>query len=318
MSTTLNVIVKDVEQVTEVVKHFTMVQENGEPLPRFSGGSHVVVSMNINGRIHRNPYSLMGSTANTDSYHISVRRQENSRGGSVFMHEQVKPGTKLQITYPVNLFAISKMGRRHILIAGGIGITPFMSQISDLNRLGYDYELHYAYRSPEHAAFCEQLEAMCGDRVHFYVDSEGSRLDLKELMGNQPLGTHVYTCGPEPMVKAVHLTGKTLGWPENHVHSEEFTAPPMGDVFTVELSQSGMQVTVPGDMSMLEAMEEAGAEPPFLCRGGACGRCELEVVSCDGVIMHNDHYLSDHEKAEGRSIMPCVSRAKCSRLVVNL
>ena len=79
-----------------------------------------------------------------------------------------------------------------------------------------------------------------------------------------------------------------------------------------------MEVTVSGDMSMLEAMEEAGAEPPFLCRGGACGRCELEVVSCDGVIMHNDHYLSDHEKSEGRSIMPCVSRAKCSKLVVNL
>ena len=314
----LNVKVAAVEQVTEVVKHFTLVQENGEPLPHFSGGSHVVVSMNIYGRIHRNPYSLMGSTANSDSYHISVRKQENSRGGSVFMHEQVKPGTRLQITYPTNLFAISKLGRRHILIAGGIGITPFMSQIFYLNRLGYDYELHYAYRSPEHAAFREQLEEMCGDRVYFYIDSEDQRLDIPELLGHQPLGTHVYTCGPQPMVKALHLHAKNLGWPDNHVHSEEFTAPPSGDEFTVELALSGMELKVPGDMSMLEAMEEAGAEPPFLCRGGACGRCELEVVSCDGVIMHNDHYLSDHEKAEGRSIMPCVSRAKCSKLVVNL
>ncbi|WP_438970699.1 PDR/VanB family oxidoreductase [Methylophaga sp.] len=314
----LNVKVTDVEQVTELVKHFTLVQENGEPLPHFSGGSHVVVSMEIDGRIHRNPYSLMGSTVNTDSYHISVRKEENSRGGSKFMHENVEPGTQLQITYPTNLFAISKLGRRHILIAGGIGITPFMSQISDLNRLGYDYELHYAYRSPENAAFREQLKAMCGDRVHFYVDSEGDRLDIPELLKRQPLGTHVYNCGPEPMVKALHLHAKTLGWPENHVHSEEFTAPPVGDEFKVELAQSGMEITVPGDMSMLEAMEEAGAEPPFLCRGGACGRCELEVVSCDGLIMHNDHYLSDHEKAESKSIMPCVSRAKCSKLVVNL
>lgn len=315
---TLNVRVKDVEQVTEVVKHFTLEQENGEPLPRFSGGSHVVVSMDINGRTHRNPYSLMGSTANTDSYHISVRKQENSRGGSVFMHEQVKPGSLLQITYPVNLFAISNIGRRHILIAGGIGITPFMSQISDLNRLGRDYELHYAYRSAEHAAFREQLEDMCGDRVHFYIDSEGSRMDFKALLSQQPLGTHVYICGPEPMVNSLHSTADSLGWPDNHVHSEEFTAPPVGDAFTVELAQSGMTVNVPAEMSMLEAMEEAGAEPPFLCRGGACGRCELEVVSCDGLIMHNDHYLSDHEKAEGKSIMPCVSRAKCSKLVVNL
>ncbi len=56
----LNVKVADVEQVTDMVKHFTLVEENGQPLPRFSGGSHVGVSMNINGRIHRNPYSLMG------------------------------------------------------------------------------------------------------------------------------------------------------------------------------------------------------------------------------------------------------------------
>lgn len=313
----LNVKVADVEQVTEVVKRFTLVQENGDPLPHFSGGSHVVVSMNIKGRIHRNPYSLMGSTANTDSYHISVRKQENSRGGSVFMHEQVKPGSRLQITYPVNLFAISKMGRRHILIAGGIGITPFMSQISDLNRLGYDYELHYAYRSAEHGAFREQLEKMCGNRVHFYVDSEGGRLDFTDLLSHQPLGTHVYICGPDPMVKALHITARDLGWPENHVHSEEFTAPPVGDEFKVKLQQSGVEVVVPGDMSMLEAMEEAGIDAPFLCRGGACGRCEQEVIECDGVIMHNDHYLSDAEKAAGNRIMPCVSRAKCTHLVLN-
>ena len=314
----LNVIVSEVEDVTEVIKHFTLVNEDGGPLPRFSGGSHVVVSMNIDGRIHRNPYSLMGSTANNESYHISVRKQENSRGGSVFMHEEVKPGTRLEITYPTNLFPISKLGHRHILIAGGIGITPFMSQISDLNRLGLDYELHYAFRSPEHGAFREQLKEMCGDRVHFYVDSEGERLDIRTLLNQQPLGTHVYTCGPEPMVMAVHLNAEMNGWPENHVHSEQFTAPPVGDEFAVELELSGTELTVPGDMSMLEALEEAGANPSFLCRGGACGQCELEVVSCDGVLIHNDHYLSDHEKAENKSIMPCVSRAKCSKLVVNL
>ena len=130
----LNVTVEKVEQITDVVKQFTFVQDNGEALPKFSGGSHVVVSMDINGRTHRNPYSLMSSPANTDSYQIAVRRQDKSRGGSVFMHDQVKPGTKLTITYPVNLFAINRLGKKHILVAGGIGITPFMSQIADLNR----------------------------------------------------------------------------------------------------------------------------------------------------------------------------------------
>ncbi|EMR13508.1 ferredoxin [Methylophaga lonarensis MPL] len=316
--TTLNVRVAAVEQVTELVKHFTLVQQNGQPLPRFSGGSHVVVSMNINGRNHRNPYSLMGSPDNTESYHISVRRQEQSRGGSVYMHDQVTVGSELQITYPVNLFAISKLAHKHILVAGGIGITPFMSQIADLNRLGQHYELHYAYRSPEHGAFVEQLREMCGDRLHCYVESEGQRMSFQQLLSQQPLGTHVYTCGPDAMVKTLLLTARDMGWPESHLHSEQFSAPPIGDAFVISLAQSGIDLEVPGDMSMLEAMEEAGLEPPFLCRGGACGRCELEVLACDGALMHNDHYLSDAEKTAGNKIMPCVSRASCQKLVLNI
>jgi ferredoxin-NADP reductase len=316
--TTLTVKVAEVEQITDVVKHFTLVSESGEPLPYFSGGSHIIVSLDINGRTHRNAYSLMGPTTNVDSYHISVRKQESSRGGSVYMHEQVKPGTLLEITYPTNLFAINKMARRHVLVAGGIGITPFMSQIHDLNRLGYDYELHYAYRSNEHAAFRQQLEELCGDKVFFHVDSEGTQLDLKDLLSHQLLGTHIYICGPEPMVKALHLLADELGWPDNHVHSEQFSAPPMGNEFKVKLVESDIELTVPGDMSMLEAIEAAGVDAPFLCRGGACGRCELEVVECDGQLQHNDHYLSDAEKQAGNKVMSCVSRARCSQLSLKL
>ena len=131
----IDVKVAAVEQVTPLVKHFTFVKKDGAPFPAFSGGSHVVVSMNVGGRVHRNPYSLMGSPIDTGSYHISVRKQERSRGGSVFMHENVEVGTSLQITYPVNLFSLAKKAHKHILIAGGIGITPFMSQLVDLKRL---------------------------------------------------------------------------------------------------------------------------------------------------------------------------------------
>ncbi|MEY3747616.1 MAG: hypothetical protein RL194_1075, partial [Pseudomonadota bacterium] len=126
---TINAVVANIEQITPMVKHFTLRREDGARLPAFSGGSHIVVAMNINGRIHRNPYSLMGNPEDTDSYHISVRRQEKSRGGSVYMHDQVEIGSRLQITYPVNLFALEKRAKKHLLVAGGIGITPFMSQI---------------------------------------------------------------------------------------------------------------------------------------------------------------------------------------------
>ena len=314
----INVKVAAIEQVTPLVKHFTFVREDGSPFPAFSGGSHVVVSLNIGGRVHRNPYSLMGSPEDTAAYHISVRRQEQSRGGSVHLHDKVTVGMPLQITYPVNLFALAKKGRKHILIAGGIGITPFMSQIADLIRTNADFELHYGFRSAEHGAFAAQLKQTCGAKAHLYTESLGQRVDLQALLGKQPLGTHVYVCGPNAMVVAVLETARNLGWPENHIHSEQFLAPPIGEPFKVTLAKSKMEITVPAEMSMLEAIEAAGVEADFLCRGGVCGRCELQVLESDGAILHNDHYLTDAEKASGRTIMPCVSRAKCERLVINL
>lgn len=314
----IDVKVASIEQVTPLVKHFTFVKQDGSVFPAFSGGSHIVVSMNIHGRVHRNPYSLMGSPEETDSYHISVRRQERSRGGSVFMHDNVAVGMPMQITYPVNLFSLSKKAHKHILIAGGIGITPFMSQIADLKRLNADYELHYAFRSLEHGAFLDKLDRNCGNKLHCYSDSQNGRLDLQALLSNQPLGTHVYVCGPNSMVVAVLEVARNLGWPENHIHSEQFLSPPIGEPFKIQLAKSKKDIQVPAEMSMLEAIEAAGVEADFLCRGGVCGRCELQVLESDGALLHHDHFLTDTEKASGKKIMPCVSRAKCEKLVLDL
>lgn len=314
----IDVKVAAVEQVTPLVKHFTFVKADGSILPPFSGGSHVVISMDIGGRVHRNPYSLMGSPLATDAYHISVRKQEHSRGGSVFMHEHVSVGMPMKITYPVNLFSLAKKAHKHILIGGGIGITPFMSQIADLERLGADYELHYAFRSAEHGAFVAQLEQTCGKRLHCYIDDQGKRLDLEALLASQPLGTHVYVCGPGSMVTAVLETVRNLGWPERHIHNEQFLSPPVGEPFNIQLAKSNIEIEVPADMSMLEAIEAAGVEADYLCRGGVCGRCELDVLESDGAILHNDHFLTDTEKVSCKKIMPCVSRAKGKRLLLDL
>ncbi|WP_018987048.1 PDR/VanB family oxidoreductase [Methylophilus methylotrophus] len=315
---TINVKVAAVEEVTPLIKHFRLESEDGADLPPFSGGSHIVVTMDAEGRTYRNPYSLMGSPSDTRAYHISVRRQESSRGGSVFMHERVQVGMRLKITHPVNLFSLSKLAHKHILIAGGIGITPFMSQIEDLKAVDADYELHYAFRSYEQAAFVNELEEKCEGKLYCYADSQNERIDLTELLRHQPLGTHVYVCGPSPMVVAVLETARNLGWPENNIHHEEFSAPPVGEPFKVQLARSGIEVEVPAEMSMLEAIEEAGVAADSLCRGGVCGRCELTVLETDGGIQHHDHYLSDSEKVSCRSIMPCVSRTKGKRLVVDL
>jgi ferredoxin-NADP reductase len=317
-SQTIAVEVIAVEQVTPQIKHFKLAPVAGGTLPVFSGGSHIVVVMQGADRVHRNPYSLLSTPQQLETYEIGVRRMEESRGGSHFMHDAVRVGSLLEIAHPINLFGLDKIARKHVLIAGGIGITPFLAQLEDLHGGDVPYELHYSVRSREHAAFLERLQRREGARLHMYYDSEGQIIPFEALLAAQPLGTHVYVCGPAGMIKHVIATAQRCGWPDSHIHWEQFSAPPVGDAFEVFLSRSKKTVHVPPDRSLLESIEAAGVEAPYLCRGGVCGFCQTRVLELDGELIHNDHYLSDADKAKGKSIMPCVSRARCKRLVLDL
>lgn len=305
-----------IEQITPLIRRFTLERVDGRELPGFSGGSHVVVTMRGDERTHHNPYSLMGSPDDKQRYQISVRRDDEGRGGSLFMHRHVAEGDTLEVSPPANLFALNPLATRHILIAGGIGITPFMAQLHELQRAGADYQLHYAFRDQENAAFRGELEAACGQRMTTYDGSAGQYVQASQLLGEQPLGTHVYVCGPKGMIEAVNEAAFDLGWANSHVHWEEFAAPPVGKPFRVVLQKSGMEITVPGASSVLEALEDAGLQPNCLCRGGVCGECETAVI--EGDIEHNDHFLPEDVKQSNSRMMICVSRARSERLVLDL
>jgi ferredoxin-NADP reductase len=311
--------VAEIEPVANRIKRFRLVSaDTGAALSEFSGGAHVTVCMPAPDRLIRNPYSLMSSPADTSSYEIGVLKVDDSRGGSHFMHDNVRVGTELEISEPLNLFPPAKLARKHILVAGGIGITPFMSMMSELDALGADFELHYGVRSFEEGAFCRLLETRYGPRVHLYLQDKGQLVPLEQVLSKQPLGAHMYVCGPKPMIDWAIRTATLAGWPAENVHSEQFTAPPSGKPFLLKLARSAREITVGGHQSILEALEQNGIEAPFLCRGGACGQCETAVSACDGFIEHNDHYLTDAEKATGRKIMICVSRIAGQSITLDL
>lgn len=310
--------VAEVEPVASRIKRFRLVSADTGALSEFSGGSHVTVCMRANGRMFRNPYSLMSPPGDPSSYEIGVLKVPESRGGSHFMHDNVAVGTELEISEPLNLFPPAKLARKHILVAGGIGITPFMSMMSELDALGADFELHYGVRSVDEGAFCRLLETRYGPRVHFYFQDRGQLVPLERVLSDQPLGAHMYVCGPKPMIDWAIRTATLAGWPEESLHSEQFMAPPVGNPFVVKLIRSAREIAVGGHQSILEALEQNGIDAPFLCRGGACGQCETGVVACDGVIEHNDHYLTQAEKAAGRKIMLCVSRISGDSLTLDL
>lgn len=311
---TIPVEVTAVEPVTPLIKRFTLGPVGGGELPPFSGGSHVIVVAHAGDRTVRNPYSLAGSPWDLRSYQIAVRRIDGGRGGSVFLHDHVTAGTRLEVSHPVNLFPLAGLARRHVLIAGGVGVTPMLAMAEDLSRGSVPWELHYSTRGPDHDYFGRLLRDRHGERVRLY---HGRALDPDRLLAGRPLGTHVYSCGPAGLIDAVGQAARAAGWPDSQVHSERFAAPPAGEPFEARLARSGRTVVVPPGRSLLEAMEATGVDAPYLCRGGACGECETDVLDLDGELVHNDHWLSDEEKASGRKIMPCVSRARCTRLVID-
>ncbi|MDT4851750.1 Carnitine monooxygenase reductase subunit [compost metagenome] len=309
-----------VEQRTPQIKRFTLEACDGRPLPGFTGGSHVLVQMTQGERRFTNAYSLMSSPEDTRHYQIGVRREENSKGGSAFLHEQVAVGSELRISLPSNLFALAPEAGHHVLVAGGIGITPFLSQLHDLRRLGASYELHYAFRAPEHGAFREELAAgEHGPHCRFYVDSEGSRLDLDALLEGMAPEAHVYVCGPRPLIDALIERARAKGIDDARVHWEQFAATPaVGGAFTLVLAQSGRELQVEEGTSILQAIERNNAaQVECLCREGVCGTCETRIL--EGQAQHFDQYLTDEEKAAQQSLMICVSRAAAgSRLVLDL
>ncbi|MBX3209368.1 MAG: cytochrome P450/oxidoreductase [Labilithrix sp.] len=307
-----------VRDLAENIKMFRFVHPAGGLLTRFTAGSHIVIHMRDGDVVHRNPYSLLNCEyGNGQTYIIAVALDPAGKGGSRFMHEKVKAGMELEISVPANDFPIEARAKRHLLVAGGIGITPIFAQRLELRGRRQLCELHYTFKCAGGAALADLLEIESDPNVHFYDNSRGQRLDVTALLRAQPdpRETAVYVCGPERLMSEVIEVALRLGWPKELVRFERFGAPRhVNDApFTVVCERSGREIVVGAKETLLEALERSGLVVPYSCRAGSCGACELTVLA--GAIDHRDSVLTDEEKAEGKKILACVSRGK-TRLVL--
>ncbi|KAF0965925.1 PDR/VanB family oxidoreductase [Rhodococcus sp. T7] len=310
---TLTLTVREARVLCPGVRHVVLADEGGRALPTFTPGSHIAVNW-AEGR--HNSYSLTGPSIEPDHYAISVRLDENGHGGSRWVHD-LQPGQTVRVSRPRSAFAPILNARHHILVAGGIGVTPILSHVRAALEWGRSFEVIYSFRDRQ-GAHADELAALCGDRLVTVSTPEELREALLPKLGDQPLGTHVYTCGPAPMIAAVAEWARECGWPPGRVHSEAFGAGPLpeGNPFAAKIGRTGMIVPVPSGTSLLEALLDKGITVPNLCRQGVCGECRLSVRG--GEVEHRDLFLTDEEKASGDSIMPCVSRAVGDRLELEL
>jgi len=293
---------------------FDLAAADRRPLTPFAPGAHIDVQA-PSGQVRQ--YSLCGDPRDRSRYSIAVKRAADGRCGSRSMHDDVEDGSPLGILDPRNHFPLAPEAAHSLFIAGGIGITPIRAMIHALDASGDSWQLHYCARSAAHAAFHAELAALGGARVTPWFSAEPV-LDVRALLRDVRDGTHVYCCGPTGLMAAVKDAASH--WPAGRVHFEYFSAPAHVDApnrsFEVDLRRSGLVLEIPPERSILQEVRDRGIEVPSSCEEGVCGTCETRVL--EGECEHRDFLLSDDERAANHSMMICVSRAKSSRIVLDL
>jgi vanillate O-demethylase ferredoxin subunit len=309
------------------ISSYELVDPSGGELPPFTAGAHVDFYLR-DGRVRQ--YSLCNDPAERHRYVIAVQREERGRGGSMALHDRVHVQRLVSIGTPRNNFALDPRARRHLLLAGGIGVTPMKAMLHQLARDGADCTLHYCCRSAQHAAFGEELAPFVASGravLHHDGGDPAKGLDLAALLREQAQGTHLYYCGPEGFNRACR--DASAHWRPDTVHFESFaagvlpqpaTAAGAGDthshapVFKVRVASTGATFDVPDNRTIVDVLRDNGVEIETSCNAGLCATCKTGYL--EGEVDHRDYILDDADHP--RYFTPCVSRANSPLLVIDL
>jgi phthalate 4,5-dioxygenase reductase component len=311
-------------EIAEDIVLFELQAPDRAALPVFSPGAHVLVRTPA-GSERR--YSLCNAPAERERYVIAVKLDTSGRGGSASMVRDVRIGTRLEVAPPENYFPLTDSASRYLLIAGGIGITPLRAMIAELDARHADYRLLYCTRTPESTAFLDELatpERAARVTVHHDYGERERSVALAPFLAAREGNTHLYCCGPRPLMQAVREAASH--WPSSAVHFEDFGTSEFAGAngadgetsgekpFTVRLARSGGCVNVQPGQTILDALRAHGIDTPSSCEAGTCGSCHTRLIA--GEVEHRDFVLDEDEYDS--AIMICVSRARSGEIVLDL
>ncbi len=212
--------VVSVHDETPMIRSFELAAPGGGELPAFTAGAHVIV--HLPGGYERQ-YSLSGDPADASRYRLGILKLENGRGGSATFHREINPGDRLNVSMPRNHFGLDDAARHFRLIAGGIGLTPFMSMVPILKREMRVFHLDICTRAREDTPFLNELDQLVSEGVATFHHDGGNPengLQVEDSLREVDLSRHVYCCGPMGLMKAVRKTSRH--WPRDNIHFELF------------------------------------------------------------------------------------------------
>ncbi|MEM9060080.1 MAG: PDR/VanB family oxidoreductase [Pseudomonadota bacterium] len=311
----MDLLVDRITDLTDRIREFRLVGANA-CLPAWAPGSHIDLDLGVAGARSYSLIDWTGDTSAPDHYTIAVQREDDGSGGSKAMHA-LTVGGKIEASDPKNDFELPEDDLPVTLLAGGIGVTPMISMAASLAAHQRPFQLHYAVRSRDAAAYTSLLADRYSDNTYLHIDSEAPA-DLRKIAKASANG-HLAICGPIGMIDAARSAAEAAGIPSDRIHVELFSspAPTTGDQpFEVEIHDTGQVFTVPPGQTIISVLEAGGVDLVYDCQRGDCGICQVDVI--DGTPDHRDVVLTDAEKAANDVMQICVSRAKSPRLVLDL
>lgn len=309
----ITTVIDTIETFPDGIRVLELIDPDRWELPPFTAGAHIDIHL-PSGAIRQ--YSLCGDPAERRRYRIAVQLEPNGRGGSKSIHNDLRVGDSVLVSLPRNHFPLLD-ARHSVLIAGGIGITPFLSMIPEIRRHGRSYEVHHAMRSPDQFSLTAMIGAAAEQQSvqnYFSRAARPGRIDIAALIEGVAGDAHVYCCGPEALMSAVQALGQDLLGDRLHIESFGSATTTGHMAFEIELARSGRTIAVPQCQTILNALRNADIEIDASCEAGVCLECRTRVLA--GTPVHRDLAMKPDDR---RNFMtPCVSGCAGDRLVLDL
>jgi vanillate O-demethylase ferredoxin subunit len=301
---------------------------SGASLPGWAPGDHLDVEL---ARDLVRQYSLCGDPADDGIWSFAVRHQPEGTGGSIHVHEKLAVGDVLRVAGPKAMFGLEDAAE-HLLVAGGIGVTPLLPMAEHLHAAGRPFRMVYVGRGADRMPFADRAAAL-GPSVRIVDRDLEPDFALADVVAGLSAESLVYACGPDAMLAALadlvpterlrvesfrsaaELPGAAAGT-EAGGDADPAGAAGSAGAFEVQLGPGGRVLPVPADTALLDVLLDAGVDVLWSCREGTCASCETPLL--EGEADHRDQILTEEERAAQDCLFPCVSRARSSRLILDV
>ncbi len=302
----LELCVSDIIEETPSTKTLRLVSKN-DYLPPFMAGQYIALYLEIAGIRTSRPYSISSQSNQAGYYDITVRRVENGLVSN-YLLDEVKRGDTLISSGPAGNFYFNPLLHKKtmVCIAGGSGITPFMSMIREIVECGLDRTVYlfYGNQTIDDVIFGTQLNRISKrfDNIRYVPVIEDPSSDYRGACGfitryvmqdvlDNIEDNSFFICGPQGLYDFCLPQVEEMGVPKRKIKQEMYGAPPNiwqypgwpgeirpDDVFTVNV-KNGKQLKAKAGEPLLVAMEKNRVVVPSLCRSGECSMCRLKIIS---------------------------------------